>query len=203
MKRWQRGLYLITPDTDDTATLYRLVKSVLPYSALLQYRNKSTHTALRNEQATMLLNLCSAHDIPLVINDDIELAIAIGAHGVHLGKHDQTIADVRAHVKTDFIIGASCYNSLELAHKAYNAGASYIAFGAFYSSSTKPDATKADVSLLHASQSIPLPKVAIGGIDTKNAQSLVDAGADLIAVINGVFAANNPITAAKQLNEYF
>lgn len=194
--RLRRGLYAITPDEACTSGLLARVEPVLAAGAsCLQYRNKTADAATRHEQARGLLLLCRHHGVPLVINDDMHLAAAIGADGVHLGGDDGDIAAARALLGPDAIVGASCYDSLELATDAAARGATYVAFGAFHPSPTKPHARRAEVSLLTRSAALGLPRVAIGGITPAHAPALVAAGADLIAVISGVFDAPDPVAA--------
>ncbi len=198
-----QGLYLITPDDNDTARLLARVEAVLPGAALLQYRNKRADAPLRREQAAALLELCRRTGVPLLVNDDWRLAAAIGADGVHLGGGDGAIGEARAALGAGAVIGASCYGELANARAAAAAGASYVAFGAFFASATKPDAPRADRALLAAAASLGLPRAAIGGITPDNAQLLVDVGADLLAVIGAVFDADEPAAAARRLRACF
>jgi len=193
----RRGLYLITPDIDDTAVLLRRLAPLLPYAGCVQYRNKLASQALRRAQAAALRSSCDDAGVPLLINDDVETAAAIGAAGVHLGEHDAAIAAVRARLGPAAIIGASCYDELPRAAAAAAAGASYVAFGAFYPSPTKPHARRAMPQLLRDAAHLGLPRVAIGGITPDNAGPLVAAGADLVAVISGIFDAPDPVHAAR------
>jgi thiamine-phosphate pyrophosphorylase len=195
----RRGLYAITPDETDTQRLYERVDPVLDAGgiALLQYRNKGADAALRLDQALMLRLLCECYGVPLIINDDIALSKAIAANGVHLGEHDGDIAAARATLDSKAIIGASCYDSLDRARSLAEAGADYLAFGVFFPSATKPDARCADLSLLREAKHVGLPLVAIGGIRPQNVRTLRDAGADLIAVISGLWDEPNPVTAAQ------
>jgi thiamine-phosphate pyrophosphorylase len=197
--RWpRRGLYAITPDEPDTGRLLARVETVLRAGATwLQYRNKAASDDLRAEQALALQPLCRSLDVPLIINDDWALAASIGAAGAHLGVDDGQIALARHELGTDAILGASCYDELRLARQAAFAGASYIAFGAFFPSTTKPDARRATPDLLRDAAALDVPRVAIGGITPDNARPLLDAGADLIAVISGVFDAPDPAAATR------
>ena len=198
-----KGLYLITPDDADTARLLERVAVVLPHIALLQYRNKGADDALHREQAMALLPLCRAHGVPLIINDDWRLANAIGADGAHMGMEDGDLAAARATMGSTAILGASCYDSLERAATAAAAGASYLAFGAFYPSPTKPLARHASLNLLLEAKSFGLPLVAIGGITPDNASALANAGADYVAAISGVFDATDPAAAARAYSAAF
>lgn len=200
---WGRGLYLITPDDTDTARLLERVSAVLTGAALLQYRNKLADGALRRTQAMALSTLCRTRGVPLIVNDDAGLARDVGAAGVHLGEDDGEVAAARAVLGTEAIIGVSCYNTLARAHAAKAAGADYVAFGAFFPSTTKPGARRAAPELLRDSVVLGLPRVAIGGITPDNARSLVDAGADLLAVIGSVFDAPDPVAAANAFHTSF
>ena len=199
----RRGVYLLTPDENDTTRLLARVEVALTAGvAWLQYRNKQADAALRAEQAAALRLLCAHHDVPLLINDDVALARMLGA-GVHLGRDDGDIAAARAALGRDAVIGASCYDEAMLATRAAQAGASYVAFGAFYPSSTKPNARRATPDLLRAAASLGVPRVAIGGITPDNARPLIAAGADLVAVIAGVFDAPDPAAAVAAYNACF
>lgn len=198
------GLYAITPDIRDTADLVARVSVVLATGITwLQYRNKTADPALRREQSQALLPLCRMQHVPLIINDDWRLAAELGADGVHLGEDDGEIRQARTALGPTAIIGASCYNRLDLAQAATRAGASYIAFGAFFPSSTKPHARRASLDLLSDSAYLGLPRVAIGGITPQNAAPLVAAGADLVAAIDGVFAAPDPAAAVRAYRACF
>lgn len=198
-----RGLYLLTPEEPDTGRLLERVGAVLAEAALVQYRAKGADAALRRQQAAALLPLCRAAGVPLLVNDDAALAEAIRADGVHLGEDDGDIAAARALLGQRAIIGASCYDSLDRARDAADAGADYIAFGAFHPSITKPGARHADAQLLRDAAVFGLPRVAIGGITPANGSALVQAGADLLAVISGVFDASDPLAAARAYRACF
>jgi thiamine-phosphate pyrophosphorylase len=202
-RQWSRGLYLITPDDAETEHLITRVSTLLGHAALLQYRNKSASPALRRTQAVALRALSAEFGVPLIINDDLALASAIGADGVHLGEEDSNIEEARAVLGPSAIIGVSCYDDLERARAAAACGASYIAFGALFVSTTKPNARRASVNLLRDSAGFGLPRVAIGGITPDNARSVVTAGADLIAVISGVFDAPDPVAATQAYRACF
>ena len=195
----RRGLYAITPDEVDTRRLLGRIEPVLDTGiALLQYRNKAADAALRQDQALLLRLLCGCYGVPLIINDDVALAKAIGADGVHLGERDGDITAARATLGNHAIIGVSCHDSLDRAQSLAADGANYLAFGAFYPSAIKPDAPRARPELLHSAKRFDLPLVAIGGIRTQNVRSLRDAGADLIAVISGLWDAPDPAAAARE-----
>jgi thiamine-phosphate pyrophosphorylase len=195
--RLQRGLYLITPDERDAGRLLARVAPLLPFAACLQLRCKTMARASLREAAAGLRVACTAAGIPLIVNDDIQLAADCGADGVHLGEGDGAIDTARARLGARAIIGASCYDSPARARAAVEAGADYVAFGAFFPSPTKPGARRAAPGLLRDSASLGVPRVAIGGISPDNARSLVAAGADLVAVISGVFDAPDPVAAAR------
>ncbi|MEP6634454.1 MAG: thiamine phosphate synthase [Luteimonas sp.] len=197
IRRIRRGLYPITPDGAETSRLLACVQAVLPYATLLQYRNKLADAALRRAQLQALLPICHAANVPLIVNDDWRMAMEVGAHGAHLGNDDGALDAARAAVHADFILGASCYDDIDRARSAAAAGADYLAFGAFHASSTKPGARRAQPSLLRAAKAFRLPLAAIGGITPDNASALIDAGADLIAVISGVFSIEDPESAAR------
>jgi thiamine-phosphate pyrophosphorylase len=199
----QAGLYLITPDEADTERLVARVKPLLEFVELLQYRNKTADPALRAAQAAALAPLCRAAGVPFIVNDDARLAASVKASGVHLGEHDGTVAAARAILGSDAIVGVSCYDDLQRAQAAADADADYIAFGAFFPSTTKPNARRATPALLAAAGALGLPMVAIGGITADNAPPLLAAGADLLAVVGGVFDAPDPVAAAREFRSLF
>ncbi|QOZ82327.1 MULTISPECIES: thiamine phosphate synthase [Chromobacterium] len=196
-----KGLYAITPDTEDSARLLSLAQAAAPHIDILQYRNKSPNAALRLEQARALAELCRRHGVVFIVNDDVELAASVGADGVHLGRDDAALSAARRRLGAGALIGASCYDSLERARRAVAAGASYVAFGAVFPSGTKPDAARAELGLFAEARGLGAPLVAIGGIDAGNAGQVLAAGADAIAVIGGVFGAADPAGAASELAE--
>ncbi len=198
------GLYPITPDEPDTARLLTRVAPLLGAGlALLQYRNKAASAVLKLEQATALQALCARAGVPLVVNDDIVLARHVGAAGVHLGEDDGDIAAARAALGPDAIIGASCYDEIERAERAVAAGASYVAFGAFFPTTTKIATRRATPQLLRDAKPLGVPLAAIGGITPDNARPLVEAGAYLIAVVGGVFDAADPLAAIRAYRACF
>jgi thiamine-phosphate pyrophosphorylase len=167
-------------------------------AVMIQYREKHLSREERGAEAESLATLCRERDIPLIINDDIELAAACGAAGVHLGRDDVPVSRARRRLGRQAIIGVSCYNQLEHARAAAGADVSYVAFGRFFPSNTKPGAVPALPALLaQARREINLPIVAIGGITPENGAGLIHAGADLLAVIHGVFGQPD-IRAAAQ-----
>lgn len=198
------GLYAITPQCADTALLLRMVEAALKGgAAAVQYREKTGDVALRHEQASELLPLCHAYHAPFIINDDLRLADLVGADGVHLGRDDGDVRKARVILGADKIIGASCYQSLQLALSAQDHGADYVAFGSFFSSSTKPDATPAPLHLLEQASVLHVPVVAIGGITPDNANTLMDAGVDSLAVISALFNAPDIEAVARKFNRLF
>lgn len=201
---WPRcGLYAITPDESDAGVLIRDCEAVLRGGAvLLQYRNKAADKTTRQLQARALQVLCNDYRVALIVNDDLALAHALGT-GVHIGEHDAGVAAARAMLGPDAIVGASCYDDPDRAEQAARAGASYLAFGAFHPSSTKPNARRADPQLLRDAAQWNLPRVAIGGISADNAPPLIAAGADLVAVVSAIFDAPDIETAARGFASLF
>ena len=222
-----RGLYAITPECPGPGLrlaardgghvgnagavpgLVRQVELAIAGGArVIQYRDKSGDLAGNRErrlaEARALHAVCRRAGVPLIINDDATLAAAVAADGVHLGRDDGSPSEARRLLGSAAIIGVSCYNSLELAEAAQAAGADYVAFGSFFASSTKPLAVRADVGLLRrARQSIHLPLVAIGGITPENGAALIAAGADLLAVVSGLFGEPDPRSAAQAYAQLF
>lgn len=206
MKRRKiNGLYAITPDLSDTADLLDKTQQVLEGGArLIQYRNKSAHDALRREQAGVLLQLCKEYKVPLIINDHIELADALDADGVHVGRYDGSIAEARRQLGRNKIVGASCYNNLDRALRAEESGADYVAFGAFFPSRTKTDTVPVTTHLIdQAKQKVTVAVVGIGGIRLANAATVIQSGCDAIAVCNDLFATENIQAQARQYNRLF
>jgi thiamine-phosphate pyrophosphorylase len=200
-----RGLYAVTPDEPDTDALVREVRLALAGGArIVQYRNKSAGHALRLEQGTALLALCRASRVPLIINDDLDLAELLGADGLHLGRDDASVAAGRTRLGPDKVLGASCYNRLDLALAARDAGADYVAFGSAFASATKPDAVRAPLSLFREAKArLACPIVAIGGITRQNARGVIEAGADAVAVISALFDAPDIEQRARELAGVF
>lgn len=183
------GLYAITPDEPDTGLLVARVTAALEGgAAIVQYRNKTASRALRAEQARALARLLAVRGGLFIVNDDPDLARDVDADGVHVGGDDAAIASARAAVGADRLVGASCYDDAERAHTAVAQGADYVAFGSFFSSTTKPHARHADAQLLARARALGVPLVAIGGITAANAPLLLEAGASAVAVIADVFA---------------
>lgn len=196
------GLYAITDGPRED--LLAAARSALRGGAvLLQYRDKTTDAPRRLQEAHALKRLCAEAGALFVVNDDVDLALACGAHAVHLGADDGDIAAARRRLGTDAVIGVSCYDDLDRARRLAAAGADYLAFGAFYPSSTKPLARRADPELLRASAVLGLPRVAIGGIRPDNAAPLIDAGADYLAVVSEVFGQADVSAAARRFAALF
>jgi len=196
-----RGLYAITPDLADTAALLAKVEQALKAGvALLQYRNKIISKDKRLLQARELAPLARGYGVPLIVNDDVEIALSVGANGVHLGKDDGDLAGARAKLSGK-ILGASCYADLDSAKAAIRAGANYVAFGSVFPSPTKPDAVRAPLSLFQSNLGVPL--CAIGGITLRNAPQLIAAGADLLAVISDLFEAPDIAQRAAEYRKLF
>lgn len=195
-----RGLYLVTPDVDahDAAALLARSIDLLPYVRCLQYRNKRADAARGLQEARAWGAACRAAGVCFIVNDDPQLALEAEADGVHLGRADAGIEAARRLLGAERAIGVSCYDDIARAHAAARAGADYVAFGALFPSATKPFAPRAAPALFAQAAALHLPRVAIGGINADNAEAAVAAGADLIAVIAGVFGAPDPALAARK-----
>jgi thiamine-phosphate pyrophosphorylase len=198
------GLYALTPDDNLLPRLSALVESALKGGTRwVQYRNKIAPAPLRRAQAADLLRLCRAYGAKLIINDDVWLAVEIGADGVHLGRDDIPgggLATARDALGSKRILGVSCYDDLARAEVAVDAGADYIAFGSMFPSVSKPQATRAPLEVLtEAKRRFKVPVVAIGGITAKNATQVLAAGADMLAVLSDLFDA---MDIQKQAEKY-
>lgn len=201
-----RGLYAITqPHPQGFEALVQQVDAALSGGArMVQYRDKQPGAERRRAEGTALCDLCHAHGALLIVNDDTDLARMIGADGLHLGKHDDKIHVARNALGNDAVIGISCYNQLTLATAAQEGGADYVAFGRFFPSRSKPDAVQADIALLHeAKRALRIPVVAIGGITPENGATLIQAGADMLAVIDGIFGAPDIAARCRQFKQIF
>lgn len=199
-----RGLYALTPETVDTALLAAKVRACLEGgAAMVQYRAKNASPELALDQARRLLGLCRAHAVPLIVNDSVALALAVGADGVHLGREDDDAAQARLALPRA-IIGVSCYDDPQRARAAADAGADYVAIGSVFTSSTKPRAVHAPLERLAAAGELSrLPVVAIGGITAANAPRAIAAGADMVAVIAALFDAVDVAGAARSFARLF
>lgn len=201
-----RGLYVITdPELIPADRLLNDVIEVIAGGArIVQYRNKSADYPTRRQQAREIREVCRDRNVTFIVNDDAELAVELDADGVHIGEQDLALPAARLVVGPTRLIGVSCYNDLTRARRSWERGADYVAFGSFYSSATKPNARRASLALLRrARQELPIPIIAIGGITLENGASLLQAGADALAVIRAVFAAADRRIAAEQLANLF
>jgi len=199
-----KGLYAVTPDSTDTALLLEQVLAAIEGgAALVQYRNKPAGETLRREQASALLALCRRRNVPLIINDHLDLCLAIDADGLHLGGTDGDIAAARSQLGTDRILGVSCYDRFELAVQAKDMGADYVAFGSCFPSATKPAAVRAPLHLFGLAKRPGVAVVAIGGITSENAALAIAAGADAVAVIGGLWEAADIRSAARTFSNLF
>lgn len=183
------GLYAITDSRLTPAeTLVASVEAAIRGgTVMVQYRDKLAPMAERLAQARNLQSVCSTARVPLLINDDMELAKRVGAAGVHLGQTDGSASEARQLLGDNAIIGITCHADLALAEAAAKAGADYLAFGRFFNSSTKPDAPAASTDILAQAKDLHKPITAIGGITSQNGELLIRAGADLLAVVGGLF----------------
>jgi thiamine-phosphate pyrophosphorylase len=196
------GLYALTPDLADTSELSARTDLALSGGAsAIQYRNKTASAALKLEQADALRAICYARGAILIVNDDIELARAVGADGVHLGRDDASIAAARARLGPSAIVGVSCYDALERAQAAIAEGGDYVAFGSFYASPVKPNAVRPPPGLITEAKARwpDISIVAIGGITADNAAPLIAAGADAVAAISALYDAADIARAAREL----
>jgi thiamine-phosphate pyrophosphorylase len=199
------GLYAITDDNLLLGRLESAVEAALQGGCrIIQYRSKLADITRQQTEAAVLLRLCKHYGALLLINDNVELARSTGAHGVHLGQEDMPIAKARALLGNDAVIGITCHNSLPLALQAERDGADYVAFGRFFPSSTKASAPPADLQVLvEARKTLQIPIVAIGGITLDNAPSLLQAGADMLAVIGDLFSAPDITVRAGAFCQFF
>lgn len=193
------GLYAITPALAGGALLDKVAQALAGGIAMLQYRGKD---AQELAEARALAALCRASGVPFIVNDDLELALAAGADGIHLGRDDGDLASARARLAGKWL-GASCYNSLDTARAAVAAGADYVAFGSVFPSPTKPGAVRAPLSLFAQARPLGVPLVAIGGITLENAPPLLQAGADCVAVLSDLFDAPDIAARARAYGKLF
>jgi thiamine-phosphate pyrophosphorylase len=195
-----RGLYAITPELADTALLREQVDAAITGGAqVVQYRNKTAAREQRAAQARMLAELCRSRAVLFIVNDDVELAASVGADGVHLGEGDGALDTARLMLGPGPVIGVSCYDDLSRARAMADAGADYLAFGSLYPSAVKPAARRASLELVGRARSLGVRIVGIGGIDASNAGEVIEAGADAVAVISAVFAADDIEGAARAI----
>lgn len=200
-----KGLYLVTPDWDDTQKMLDVTEAGLRGgAALVQYRHKTAGMELRKEQAAQLQALCRRYGRPFIVNDFVDLCLELDADGIHVGGTDMSVAQVRAAVGPGKIVGASCYGSLQMAHDAHRAGASYVAFGGFYPSRVKKyEVSTSPAIVTQAKSAIPLPNVVIGGMTHENAAPLVALGTDMVAAISSVYMVDDPEAAARRFVQLF
>lgn len=201
-----RGLYVITPDTLDPveALAVQVAKAIRGGAVMVQYRDKRYRGAELAARIERVRGICKLAGIPFILNDDPLLAKRCDADGVHIGQHDTSIEEARRVLGKTKIIGVSCYDSLALAKNAQSMGASYVAFGSFFPSGTKPRARRASIALLQqAKLRLAIPIVAIGGIKPRNAMALINAGADMVAVVDGVCGQADPERAARSYSRFF
>ena len=185
--RLPTGLYVLTPDTFDDDWLVMAVSAAIRGGAsAVQYRNKSVDAAQRLRQAQRLARACREGGALFIVNDSVELARAVGADGLHIGRDDGDPATIRAALGPGPVLGVSCYDSFERA-LAVRGIADYVAFGSVFVSSVKPGAVRAPLALFGRAREAGLHAVAIGGIDAGNAFEVAEAGAAAIAVITAVF----------------
>jgi thiamine-phosphate pyrophosphorylase len=201
-----RGFYAITDDfllSGDTL-VPAVEQAILGGARLIQYRDKNNTYTQRLVKAEALNRLCHSYRIPLIINDDIELAAQVGADGVHIGKSDTDLVTARAILGSHMIIGVSCYDRLDLAIDSERSGADYVAFGAVFPSLTKKDEIQAPLELIRSARGVlRVPIVAIGGITPANAPLLIEAGVDSLAAISAVFAHSDVFSATRRFAVLF
>ncbi len=200
------GLYAITDASviNSQKIIVNVEQALRGGARLIQYRDKSDDLQQHLEACLAIRKLTRKFNAVFIVNDDIKLALATKADGVHLGQDDTSLIEARAQIGSKAIIGISCYNRFDLAEQAAKDGADYIAFGRFFPSRTKPDAELADIILIEqAKQKLDIPVVAIGGITTENGVALIQAGADMLAMVDGLFGQANIETAAKNYQALF
>jgi thiamine-phosphate pyrophosphorylase len=200
-----KGLYLVTPDWDDTEALIKATEMALTVGVgLLQYRHKTASGDLRLEQASALLKLCRQLNVPFIVNDHIDLCLKLDADGIHVGGTDASVAVVRTLIGKDKILGASCYGDFALAEQAQIAGASYVAFGGFYPSRVKKYEVSTPASIVSKAKSeLTVPVCVIGGMTPENAKPLVREGADMVAAISSVYSAADIAAAVREFVAIF
>ena len=201
-----QGLYAITAaaDTDPARLVARVSAAIDGGAVMIQYRAKDGALEDRRTAAALLLDVCRVRRVPLIVNDDPALAAGIGADGVHVGRDDGGVRAARRIVGDRCTVGVSCYDRLDLALAAAGEGATYVAFGSFFASPTKPHAAPAPIRLLSAArEKLDVPIVAIGGITAKNGEALIEAGAGFLAAIDGVFGGDDVEHAARDYAALF
>jgi thiamine-phosphate pyrophosphorylase len=200
-----RGLYAVTPDSEDGVWLRARVQQALRGGArVVQYRSKNPDQAFKLGQARELAALCRSQGALFIVNDDLEIARECGAEGIHLGREDVSIATARARLGRGVVVGASCYGDLARAQECVDAGADYLAFGSFFASAVKPGAVRPSLAVLsEARRRWGLPLVAIGGLTPANAAPVLAAGADALAVISALFHVPDTFAAAQAFARLF
>lgn len=200
-----QGLYLVTPNWDDTGRMVDITRRALDAgAAMVQYRHKEAGPELQREQGAALLALCRRYGRPLIINDHIPLCLTLDADGIHVGGTDLSVRAAREALGPDKIVGASCYGDLQLALAAERDGASYVAFGGFYPSPVKKYSFTTDPDLLlRARAELSLPLVVIGGMTPENAAPLVARGAHMVAAITSIYASDDPEGAVRAFDALF
>ena len=193
------GLYAITPALSGSALLEKVAQALAGGIAMLQYRGKDAQALA---EARALAALCRARGVPFIVNDDLELALAADADGVHLGRDDGDLAAARTRLGGKWL-GASCYDSLDAARAAVAAGADYVAFGSVFPSPSKPAAVRAPHALFAQAKPLGVPLVAIGGITLENTSQLLQAGADCVAVLSDLFDAPDIAARARAYGKLF
>ena len=199
------GLYIITePTLCGDAIVSKVEQAILGGAQVIQYRNKAASNEIQRSEALALRALCQQYQRCFLINDNIELALEVNADGVHLGQSDSSLAEARKQLGDTKIIGITCHSDIKSAIQAEKNSANYVAFGRFYPSQTKPSAPPATIEILQQAQSeLNIPIVAIGGVTSNNASTLIHAGANMIAVIHAIFSAQDIKQTAQCLSDKF
>lgn len=200
------GLYVITDPSlipqNPEALSFAVKEALMGGARIVQYRNKTAPYQQQLAEATALRSLTKEFGAIFLINDSLELCLASDADGIHIGQKDGSINDIREQLGQR-ILGVTCHNSLELAEKAIACGADYCAFGAMFPSPTKPQAQPCSLATLNRASKLPVPICAIGGIDAHNAPSVRKQGAQMLAVISGVFGQTSIRASAQALASLF
>lgn len=207
-KQQLKGLYVITDrplSLERNQPIDQMVNKAIEGGArIIQYRNKQSALTIRRYEAKLLAEICKEHQVTFLINDDVEMAMEVNADGVHLGQNDTPYAIARKLLGQDKIIGITCHAQIELAREAAEQGADYVAFGRFYPSNSKPTASPASLDILQQARAeLSIPVCAIGGITIDNASTLIEHGADMLAVIEAVLGAPRIKQAAQAISQQF
>ena len=201
-----KGLYIVTPNWDDTSKMLDITEKALKGGArLVQYRHKTASAEQRKEQAKALQVLCKRYGKPFIINDHVDLCLELGADGIHVGEEDNSVPSVRAAIGQNIILGASCYGDINLVRKAKQDGADYVAFGGFYPSIQKqyPVTTPVEIIARAKKELLDFPVCVIGGIDLTNVMPLIHQGTDMVSVISSVYLSDDPEKAARTFSQMF